>query len=186
MKYRIKTEREFLEEYGPNWKRCVGWGTLDDTMDYLLGKEVLTNYAHTVDDKWNIFPQMIKTVEEEIPSGYEIFYYTGAAKEGFYEGKRYLMFCPYQNSGPQINSFSCQSCCYNSGRRFAGSAVECRYKYIKALQTEKPMQDGSTFTMYSGSVLPSGLTPGHTFKLTFHDVVAKKRKTRERKYKTNY
>lgn len=35
--WRFKTEKEFLEEYGEDWRGMVGWRSVDNAMDYLLG-----------------------------------------------------------------------------------------------------------------------------------------------------
>lgn len=38
MKYRIKTEEEFIREFGIGWKQKYHWWS--DEMDYLFGKEL--------------------------------------------------------------------------------------------------------------------------------------------------
>jgi len=55
--YRIKTEQEFISEYGTKWKMKVGWN-LGSSMDHLFGKEVETNQHHHINE-WSISPDMI-------------------------------------------------------------------------------------------------------------------------------
>lgn len=38
MKYRFKTEKEFIEEFGHNWRPIVGWNC-SGQMEYLLGSD---------------------------------------------------------------------------------------------------------------------------------------------------
>ncbi len=63
--YRIKTQEEFENEFGENWRRNVVAGFIPD-MDYLLGKplkefsniEFIKNDSFNIDDWW-ISPDMI-------------------------------------------------------------------------------------------------------------------------------
>jgi hypothetical protein len=46
-KYRFKTEKEFIDEYGENWKNIVMWS---DNMYYLLGQDFEVN-VNDLDDR---------------------------------------------------------------------------------------------------------------------------------------
>ncbi len=43
LKYRIKTEREFEQEFGMNWREEVSLHWISPNMDYLFGKYILEN-----------------------------------------------------------------------------------------------------------------------------------------------
>ena len=68
-KFRIKTEQEFIDEFGNGWKDIVEWNDLDK-MDYLFGKELTdeqidrfkTNKRFGL-DKWFINREMVKEIE---------------------------------------------------------------------------------------------------------------------------
>lgn len=55
MKYRFKTKKEFVKEFGDDWRYKVHY-TFTWSMDYLLGREfdTLTGIC------WNISPQMFR------------------------------------------------------------------------------------------------------------------------------
>jgi hypothetical protein len=55
-KYRIKTEQEFINEFGEGWKKCVGWNT-SNHMDYLLGRQLIASCSRL--DGWFINDKMI-------------------------------------------------------------------------------------------------------------------------------
>lgn len=68
--YRFKTEQEFIEEFGQDWRRKLDWTTLliDWSMDYLLGEilepgiaEAFHKYpiAQIKIDGWIISKEMI-------------------------------------------------------------------------------------------------------------------------------
>ena len=63
VRYRIKTEDEFIEEYGKDWKYEIDW-CIHGRMDYLLGKEVDKNTEHQIDGWW-IHEYMIKEITEK-------------------------------------------------------------------------------------------------------------------------
>ena len=76
VRYRIKTEDEFIDEYGRDWKYEVDW-CIHGRMDYLLGKEVDKNTEHQIDGWW-IHEEMIieiteKTMTEKIQMTEEQF-----------------------------------------------------------------------------------------------------------------
>ena len=76
--YRIKTEQEFIEEFGKNWKDYVVWNRTY-SMDHLLGVGITNEFADEVaqngitqssnssfinpdkskDNEWYIYPSMI-------------------------------------------------------------------------------------------------------------------------------
>jgi hypothetical protein len=84
-KYRFKTEKEFIEEYGVYWRRIVGWN-YNGLMDHFLGNDFEVNVNDLNDrqifnmfdsfynqyycpnynmgknqpHKWNIFKNMLK------------------------------------------------------------------------------------------------------------------------------
>lgn len=76
MKYRIKAEREFYDEYGSNWRALVCW---NKEMDYLLGNSLVAYQGLVFDmlsgdiseiriprrnfDYWYIYPAMVTTIE---------------------------------------------------------------------------------------------------------------------------
>jgi len=62
-KYYIKTEQEFIEEFGEDWRKSesIDWNP-DGQMDHLFGQEVKTDEFHRF-NHWNIYPNMIKTVD---------------------------------------------------------------------------------------------------------------------------
>ena len=73
-KYYIKTEQEFIEEFGKGyktWESDVSWNSEGD-MDYLFGKkltdkqvnEILTDYRCIIDD-WSIDKKMITEIKED-------------------------------------------------------------------------------------------------------------------------
>lgn len=66
VRYRIKTEEEFIEEYGEGWRNEVNW-SVSTSMDYLFGREVETNIKHKV-DAWTIWPDMITEITAFKPS----------------------------------------------------------------------------------------------------------------------
>lgn len=76
MKYRIKTEEEFVKEFGSNWREEIhlGWA---EHMDYLFGKPIIdktfkkvnnidsnTIYRTNDGSQWNISKDMIMEVKE--------------------------------------------------------------------------------------------------------------------------
>ena len=63
MKYRIKTEAEFIEEFGNNW-RSAEIADFPKEMDHLLGSEVDENIEHQIDGWW-IRKNMIKEIPEQ-------------------------------------------------------------------------------------------------------------------------
>ena len=63
VRYRIKTEDEFIDEYGRDWKHEVDW-CIHGRMDYLLGKEVDKNTEHQIDGWW-IHEDMIIEITED-------------------------------------------------------------------------------------------------------------------------
>ena len=63
-KYRFKTEQEFFEEYGGNWKDIVSWNDIDQ-MDHLFGMVInvpIDFNQHIICriDSWYIFSKMVK------------------------------------------------------------------------------------------------------------------------------
>ena len=58
--YRIKTEQEFIDEFGKWWGAEVNWN-LGGHMDYLFGQPVETNVKHRKDN-WSINPLMITSL----------------------------------------------------------------------------------------------------------------------------
>ena len=49
--YRFKTEKEFKEEFGPNWRNKQGlWWAEEGHMDYLLGTKLEVDFPDDVDD----------------------------------------------------------------------------------------------------------------------------------------
>ena len=73
MKYRIKTEEEFIKEFGENWKHKVGWNYLSG-MGYLLGINIEVDYKIDFDndsfydvcliDNWHITVKMITKLKK--------------------------------------------------------------------------------------------------------------------------
>ena len=66
IKHRIKTEQEFLIEFGTNWVNKVIWNPVGD-MDYLFGMEIDTpinieDYFICHIDNWYINNKMIKLI----------------------------------------------------------------------------------------------------------------------------
>jgi len=92
-KYRFKTETEFIDEFGENWKwnGNTGWSTSGD-MDYLFGKEIEPIYYEELLDKngklnvngdrrlfsyqgWSIYTKMIKIpIEPEYNTPKQLIY----------------------------------------------------------------------------------------------------------------
>lgn len=58
--WRVKTEQEFIDEFGDDWRRSLSWLRGSDNMDYLFGKPV-TNPNF---DGENLPPTRIDTAEE--------------------------------------------------------------------------------------------------------------------------
>ena len=58
MKFRFKTEKEFINEYGKDWRKTpkdgIWW---DDEMDYLFGQSI--NYMSSTIDDWNVSEWMV-------------------------------------------------------------------------------------------------------------------------------
>ena len=95
-KYRIKTENEFIKEFGIDWRAVVGWRQTSDTMDYLLGSNIDPKYYEDfIDDDgridmsqgvsfdigwWGINKKMIKEKENKPFINYNL------SKELVYEG----------------------------------------------------------------------------------------------------
>lgn len=78
MRYFIKTEQEFIEEFGEKWRNVSQWSS-GTGMDNLFGEEIPNNSTITfriatqqviitqelgLPGSWSIFPQMIKHVED--------------------------------------------------------------------------------------------------------------------------
>ena len=73
---RIKTEQEFIKEYGKDWRNCVGWNW-EGRMDYLCGKELSENEVERIlkhkslcKDYWTIEITDTVTLEDPIPSSF--------------------------------------------------------------------------------------------------------------------
>lgn len=68
--YRIKTEKEFIKEYGNNWRNLVK-SNFPEKMDYLLGKKLIKCYIYyrgkdIIDiDNWIISKDMLKDITVE-------------------------------------------------------------------------------------------------------------------------
>ena len=92
-RYRIKTEQEFLEEFGDNWRAEVVFNS-EGRMDYLLGQEITVSLQHTNDDGdvtsrfriynrntiaervfWTIFPPMVRRIPAPSYEPRSEFYY---------------------------------------------------------------------------------------------------------------
>ena len=58
VQYRIKTEQEFIQEFGSEWRCEIDWA---ESMNYLFGKQVDTN-EHQLIDCWDIYPEMITSL----------------------------------------------------------------------------------------------------------------------------
>ena len=59
--YRIKTEAEFIEEFGEDWKGIVDW-VPNHQMNNIFGKSLDSNKGRIINDNgntWSIFPNMI-------------------------------------------------------------------------------------------------------------------------------
>ena len=56
--YRIKTEQEFIDEFGSEWRKKVTCIWISPDMDYLFGKSINRNNHQHVDN-WIITPKMI-------------------------------------------------------------------------------------------------------------------------------
>lgn len=83
--YRIKTEEEFIREYGEDWCHIVGWNS-EGKMDYLFGKFIkdfelfflvdnvdvliprrkLNKKLYGIDEYWLICKEMVKSAIKEI------------------------------------------------------------------------------------------------------------------------
>ena len=83
--YRIKTEQEFIEEFGCRWRVIVENEWISPEMDHLFGKLVETNDEQEI-DTWSVSPSMITSlplptsspkfgewvdVNERLPEDYE-------------------------------------------------------------------------------------------------------------------
>lgn len=62
---RIKTEQEFIEEYGEDWRNRISW-TTSTSMDYLFGltltkkqEEELKSRKRTSSGSWLIYGNMV-------------------------------------------------------------------------------------------------------------------------------
>lgn len=62
MKSRIKTEQEFINEFGEHWRNGINW-TSSDSMDYLFGREITLPCTNI--DNWTIDDTMI--TEKPLP-----------------------------------------------------------------------------------------------------------------------
>jgi len=75
--YRFKTEEEFKEEYGPNWRyKVMGNGMFATEMDYLLGTDLEFDFPDDMDEiliSRNDSSITFNSIED-IPRGYEVWY----------------------------------------------------------------------------------------------------------------
>lgn len=55
MKYRFKTKKEFIKEFGSSWRKKIPY-SFTTSMDYLLG----TKFNSTWDIPWSISSEMYK------------------------------------------------------------------------------------------------------------------------------
>jgi hypothetical protein len=76
--YRIKTEIEFITEYGNKWKSNIGFNH-DNDMDYLFGQVLpytifnINNLSFVIDDRWILNKKMIISNDLNINSRYYKF-----------------------------------------------------------------------------------------------------------------
>ena len=60
-RYRIKTEEEFIKEFGKDWRAEIYWNT-DGDMDYLCGKPIsLAQYKTLLKNKTLLLPRRVGT-----------------------------------------------------------------------------------------------------------------------------